>query len=407
MRILHLTPFYPPAVTGGAELYVHDLAREQAAAGHDVHVVTVTRAAAPADRRDGVLVHSIAYWSSVWLGDPPGRYSRYHRALAAIVRPFSLRALLRFDRIVKQVRPDIIHAHTMNGLSTSMWSSPRLRGIPLIHTLHDFSQICARSNLFRNGEICSGRCLNCRLATESNRVFESCVDAVVGVGSDILDRHLAAGRFTKVPAEFRVVIGNPIGYLDNMVPRSVFPADDAPFTFGLMSRLVPEKGVEAVLAACAALPEDLNWRLRLAGSDSGAIELDQWRNRLPPERFEVVGWIDPKVFLPTLDVLLAPSIWADPFGRTAIEAYCFGVPVLATRVGGLQHLVEDGRTGWLVPPGNVGALVRRLIQLIKAGRRSLPRGEVFTEATAPYRSSIIAATHQSLYERVLQRRTAH
>lgn len=404
LKILHLSPFYPPLVTGGAELYVYDLAREQVAQGHEVHVATVAREADPAEFREGVLIHPMKYWSGVWLGDPPSKYSRPRRVLASIVRPFSITALLRFDRIVKAVRPDVIHAHTMNGISDSMWLSGRIRGIPIVHTLHDFSQYCARSNVFRDGKICAGRCGNCRMSTESNRLFESCVDSVVGVGRDILARYLAAGRFTRIPTEFREVIGNPIRFADSPKPRRKPTSEDKPFTFGLMSRLVPEKGVYTVLEACTKLPPNLNWQLRLAGSHSGAVELDGWRERLPAGRFVLDEWVDPAAFLPELDVFLAPSIWAEPFGRTAVEAMCFGVPVLCTRVGGLQDIVSDGITGWTIPPGDSDALARKLEQLIIAGRDRLPDELDLFEAIAPYRCAKIAEQLQDLYLRVISRR---
>jgi glycosyltransferase involved in cell wall biosynthesis len=65
------------------------------------------------------------------------------------------------------------------------------------------------------------------------------------------------------------------------------------------------------------------------------------------------------------DLCVVPSVWAEAFGRTAAEAMACGLPVIASRTGGLQEIVEDGRTGFLVEPGSVPELVRRIDTLIE------------------------------------------
>ncbi|MCX6340253.1 MAG: glycosyltransferase family 4 protein [Candidatus Aureabacteria bacterium] len=64
------------------------------------------------------------------------------------------------------------------------------------------------------------------------------------------------------------------------------------------------------------------------------------------------------------DICVVPSVWREPFGIAAVEAMAAGKPVVASRVGGLEDIIEDGVTGFLVEPGNVRALTERLITLI-------------------------------------------
>jgi len=76
-----------------------------------------------------------------------------------------------------------------------------------------------------------------------------------------------------------------------------------------------------------------------------------------------VGWVSPSV-LPKLykdiDICVIPSIWHEPFGIGALEAMASGKPLIASRVGGLQDIVEDGVTGFLVEPRDVGELAEKL-----------------------------------------------
>lgn len=59
--------------------------------------------------------------------------------------------------------------------------------------------------------------------------------------------------------------------------------------------------------------------------------------------------------------VVVPSLWPEPFGLVALEAQRLGTPVVASRVGGLAELVDDGKTGILVPPGDVQALVNGIL----------------------------------------------
>lgn len=76
-----------------------------------------------------------------------------------------------------------------------------------------------------------------------------------------------------------------------------------------------------------------------------------------------LGWLHPSA-LPTLykniDIAVIPSIWHEPFGIGALEAMASGKPVIASRVGGLQEIVEDGVTGFLVEPRDVRELSEKL-----------------------------------------------
>jgi glycosyltransferase involved in cell wall biosynthesis len=131
---------------------------------------------------------------------------------------------------------------------------------------------------------------------------------------------------------------------------------------GSLSRLHPVKGLDTLLKACARLRDiDCPFRLTIGGDGREKSHLETLVDELrlrPQVRF--AGSITETTrFFTDLDIFAAPS-HQEAFGLTACEAMAHGLPVIAGRVGGLQELIADGSTGFLVEPGNVDALFHRL-----------------------------------------------
>ncbi len=149
-----------------------------------------------------------------------------------------------------------------------------------------------------------------------------------------------------------------------------------------VGRLTPHKGVDRLIEA---LPDGAE--LRVAGStghDRNVPERDYpglLRRLAADRRVDFVGAV-PESVLPTLyraaRVLALPSVERTCYGRdvavsellglAAIEAMASGTPVVASRIGGVPEVVEDGITGFLVEPGNVAELRTRLAQILGDAR---------------------------------------
>jgi len=87
---------------------------------------------------------------------------------------------------------------------------------------------------------------------------------------------------------------------------------------------------------------------------------------------------DPAQLLSALDVTCVPSL-SEASGLTAIESLALGVPVVASRVGGLPDVVVDGRTGLLVPPGDAGAVAAAISELLADPARAQALGRAGRE----------------------------
>jgi glycosyltransferase involved in cell wall biosynthesis len=129
---------------------------------------------------------------------------------------------------------------------------------------------------------------------------------------------------------------------------------------------VPLKAIVYLSRALALLQKDTSsFRLEIAGSGPERYALErEVQSHCLGNRVRFLGWeADLMRLMAGWDIYVQPSV-GEPFGITALEAMAAGLPVVATRAGGLPELVEDGRTGWLVPPRDPGALADRLGALL-------------------------------------------
>jgi glycosyltransferase involved in cell wall biosynthesis len=92
---------------------------------------------------------------------------------------------------------------------------------------------------------------------------------------------------------------------------------------------------------------------------------------------EFLGFVEPRAFLRSIDVLVVPSVWIEPFGLSVVEAWAAGAPVIGARSGAVTELA--GRLGqeWVVPPADPVALAARMAQVLSVGRAALPRPSAF------------------------------
>jgi glycosyltransferase involved in cell wall biosynthesis len=134
-------------------------------------------------------------------------------------------------------------------------------------------------------------------------------------------------------------------------------------SIGWAGRMVPGKGVVELMQAAASLAREMPLRLFVAGSGPERQALEELSRRLELHgHTSFVGSTqDIPRFWAGCDVAAFPTNeWVESFGLAAVEAMACGRPVIASNSGGLAEVVADGRSGSLVEPGNVAALVAAL-----------------------------------------------
>lgn len=329
-----VTNVHGTAPTGGVELHTFQASRELARRGHQVDLLHVESGSLePAYRRfcrSVTRVPAVDYWY------PEGRRARP----AAMVRlaPAVLAAVRR--------KPDIVYG---NRVFSNGWAVPagRLAGAPVVCHLHGHTDLSPERMAFLNRHV--GR--------------------FVVISQFVADEWLAAGLD---PAKVDVVFNGidpteyPAGGLaerDEARRALGLPPDGFVVTY--FGRVDREKGIHVLLDAWRRLdldPEKAG--LLVVGSsmvdnDGGAYrsELEALARddvRFLPARPDVV------VTLHAADVVVVPSTWDEPFGRTVIEGLSTGRPVVASRVGGIPEILAGPLERLLFERGDAEGLAERL-----------------------------------------------
>lgn len=359
MRITFVNTLYPPLGASGAETTLRFLAQALSARGHDCTVVTLT----PERQRtngtvDAIQVHYLPLANAYWPhgGKRPAALRPIFQALDA----YNPVMEARLGQVLDECRPDVVHAHNLQGFSVSAWRAAHRRGIPLVQTLHDYYTACPRSAMWRPGSgNCAPACAECRLFATPRRLFSSYPAAVTVVSHRVFDRITATGMFEaarKGRQPVRVIRGNnPSAALPPLAPRG----HDARLCLGFMGRLDQEKGIETLLDALSGLADD-RLSLALAGTGQAAYAASLQRRAGANPAIRFLGHVAPDQFFREIDVLVVPSVWEDPFPRVFHEALAYGVPTLATPLGGLQEAIEPGRTGFVATAATASALAEAI-----------------------------------------------
>jgi glycosyltransferase involved in cell wall biosynthesis len=175
---------------------------------------------------------------------------------------------------------------------------------------------------------------------------------------------------------------------------------------GTAGRLAPIKGIPNLILAIAGLRADIpDVRLEIAGAGPAQPSLERQVRELGlNDCVTFLGWqVDLQSVMSGWDVFVAPSL-EEAFSISALEAMAAGLPVVASSVGGLPELVEDGCTGWLVPPGKSEALVARLRELLlNPDQRRAFGGAGRARARTHFSAERMVADISGIYDELLTR----
>ena len=173
---------------------------------------------------------------------------------------------------------------------------------------------------------------------------------------------------------------------------------------GTAGRLVELKGIEYLLSAAAALRREFPaLRVEIAGSGPQREKLEgAVAHAGLGEQVKFLDWIDDLAsVLPRWDVFVMPSL-EEGFPIAALDAMAAGLPVVATSVGGVPELIEDGKTGWLVPPRDAEALASRLRSLLCDRELRLRIGRAaYAHVRDHFSAAQMAVSFARLYDEIL------
>ncbi len=387
MKILHIHKFFD--LKGGAEQYLHRLLERQAAAGHEVHVLS-TRSVRNLPSPDAkYFIHQYDFSRA----EGPGTDAK--KALAFLWNGEARRTTAR---IIREVRPDVIHLHSIyHHFSTSILGAIRKSGVPCVQTLHDLKLGCPNYKMFTEGSACE----RCKGGKYWNPILHHCL-------SPSTSANVLAGiemTFTKMTKAYERTVarficpssfyerklvewGEPAGKFSVLPNPTDIPPSAATGGGGFLlfaGRLSVEKGVETLLRASARVP---SLPLYIAGTGPEEGRLHHVARSLDLAHVRFLGFVPPAELEKrrrTAEAVVAPSVWYENSPLSVLEAMGEGVPVLASEIGGLPELVVDGENGLLAPPGDVDAWSRMLerfhTQDASARRAMGEKGRLRAQAT--------------------------
>ena len=328
--------------------------------------------------------------------DRMGRLS----ALAQTV--WSTRTEADLKTLLASFRPDVVHVHnTFPLISPSLYWAAHAAAIPVVQTLHNFRLLCPQAMLLREGRVCE----DCVGKSPWRGVVHACYRDSVAQSAAVatmLVAHRALGTWDRKVSRYialnefcrrKFIEGGLPAERISVKPNFVdLPASEATTRSGFLfvGRLSPEKGIDTLIEASKLAP-DLRIAVAGAGPASplvqGAPHLDMLGPQPAAEVYRRMR---------QASVLLLPSIWYENFPRTIVEAFACGLPVIASRLGAMAEIVEDGRTGLLFEPGNAADLAAKMRwsaghpdEMLSMGRR----------ARAAYEAGFTAKIN---YERLLE-----
>lgn len=279
-----------------------------------------------------------------------------------------------FAEVLRTEKPDVVHVHnTWIMISPSIYSACREAGVPVVQTLHNYRLLCPVGTFFRDGKVCE-ECLDHTLwrsirngCYRDSRAETAAVGMMLAVHrtrhtwereveSYVVLSEFARKKFLRggLPAE-------KIFVKPNFVDPDPLPRDGKGEYAIFAGRLSPERRVSTLLDAWTFLRTRIP--LKIVGGGEQRDHLAQkaiWNNL---DMVEFTGLLPHDRTIAAIKgarFLIFSSEWYETFGLTMIEAFACGVPVICSRMGAMQEIVEDGRTGLHFTPGDSRDLAEKV-----------------------------------------------
>lgn len=340
--------------------------------------------------------------------------SKGQKALLPVSPIYARQAQQELAALLAAEKPDVLHLHNPYPL-LSPWviRTAHEFGVPVVHTVHNFRQVCANGLYFRDGHACHD-CLgkafpypavqhSCYRGSTAQSALMATTLAVHRGTWRSVDRYLALTPAIADHLRSFGIAEPHITVKPNGVPD---PGRHSGTGSGLLfvGRFSAEKGLDLLIDAWQRHPEGSLGTLRLIGDGplassvasaaAGRSDIELLGRRTHTEVQEAMR---------ASAALVTPSTWDEVCPMVVIEALANARPVLATAMGGLPYLVGDGAAGWTVPP-EVSALAEVLPRVVaEAPGLAAAARQRYEEH---FSTTVTTAALLGVYEELVAARTA-
>jgi glycosyltransferase involved in cell wall biosynthesis len=279
-----------------------------------------------------------------------------------------------FGALLGRENPDVVHVHnTLVMISPSIYSACRKRGVPVVQTLHNFRLLCPGAQFLRDGQICEDCVEHSLMRSVRHGCYRDSRPATASVAlmlawhrrsgtwDELVDRYIALTDFARDKFIASGFAADKIIVKPNFVDPDPGTKEGAGKDAIYIGRLSKEKGLHTLLDAWKRLPT--NCGLQIVGDGPMRKELEEEARRCGLASIQFRGRLSHEESLAAMksaSFLILPSEWYEGFPMTLAESFACGTPVICSKLGSMEEIVDDGRTGLHFAPGEAEDLARKI-----------------------------------------------
>ena len=290
----------------------------------------------------------------------------------------------RLRKLIRDTKPDAIYIlHEINHLSPSIIRAAKKEGIRVVHRISDFFMFCPKYDFLCENEICEAclhgnylkaikkKCVKGSMMGTILRIFAMKVYKRTNIFDEV-DKYICTCNFSKN----KLIEGGIPNEKIACIPTFIDSTEITPYYhhdkyFLFLGRMAHQKGTIYAIEAMKKL-KNTEYVLKITGeiTDSGEDQMI-WKyikdNELE-EKVVFTGFkhgIELENLISKSTCIVCPAIWYENMPNTVIEAYAYGKPVIASKVGSLAEIVIDNETGMLFEPRNSADMAEKMLRFVK------------------------------------------
>ena len=373
MRILLVN--YRYFISGGPERYMFNIKELLEKNGHEVIPFSVQSSRNEYSEYEKYFAKPIDNGDAVYYDDVKKTPKTILRLMGRSIYSFEVKSAIK--KVICEVKPDVVYIiHFINKLSPSVITGAKELGVPVVLRLSDFFLICPCCDFMHNRHICEdclkygykscikNKCIKNSLAASFIRVLAMKTHKWMKV-YDKVDAFITPSNYLRQKLISNGFDGKKIVCIPTFAKDTEI--EDSSKTiigdYGLyFGRISVEKGIETLIKAYKKMP-DKNLVIMGDDSTSEAIRLKKYVGKKHLNNIDFIGFKSGNELEEVIQkarFVVIPSIWYDNLPNTALEAFKYSKPIIASNIGSLPEIVNDKVNGLLFSPGNIEDLADKI-----------------------------------------------
>ena len=392
MKILLVNKFH--TVKGGSETYYFGLGDLLQKHGHEVIYFSMQDEKNRPCKQEKYFVSHVDF----------NTVSGFNKIKAALKMLYSKEAKKKFEQLILDEKPDIIHLNIFQSqLTGSIVDVAEKYHIPMVYTAHDLKSVCPNYQMLNHGEVCE-KCLHGDYSNcfKTGCMKDSRIKSLLAMMEadeykkrktyKKLNLVITPSNFYKKKIDEAGVMDCPVIHIPNFLPEdTVYQSSNVAGEYILyFGRLSREKGIMTLVKAY--VKANVEMPLYIVGTGPKKEEIEELVAELGlRDKVQLLGFKqgqELKDLVADSRCVILPSEWYENGPYSIMEAMASGKPAIVSNLGGLPEMVQDGVTGFVVPSKNEGELAVAIkkvatmseMELLNMGNSAVKRAKELFDA---------------------------